>query len=38
MVLFILLGILAVAAIVGTIVTVGNTGPRSIPTRTTVIR
>jgi hypothetical protein len=38
MVLFILLGILAVAGIIGTIATVSYTGPRSVPTRTTVIR
>jgi hypothetical protein len=38
MVLFILLGVLAVAGIIGTIVTVGNTAPRPVPTRTTVIR
>jgi hypothetical protein len=38
MVLFILLGILAVAGIVGTIVSVNYTGSRSLPTRHTVIR
>jgi hypothetical protein len=38
MVLFILLGILAVAGIIATLVDVSNTGARSVPTRTTVIR
>jgi hypothetical protein len=38
MVLFILLGVLAVAGIIGTIVSVSYTGPRAVPTRTTVIR
>jgi hypothetical protein len=38
MVLLILLGALALAAIVGTIVSVSYTGPRSVPTRDTVIR
>jgi hypothetical protein len=38
MVLLILLGILAVAGVIATLVDVSYTGPRSVPTRTTVIR
>jgi hypothetical protein len=38
MVLLILLGVLAVAGIIATLIDVTYTGPRSVPTRTTVIR